>query len=172
MNLESRFDTVMFLHVGRQETDNGRERIHTGNLLEAHKVSDERNRSSHHLEHQAYPDDPGEKSNVENGARVDLCAIKQEENSPVVEDPKLKKEAVKAKPIKLAWETRRSNKIKPCPQRTKHKKSKRAEHMRTWIECNTRSLKWWTMKELNKPFSCAANRYARFKSNRRFKPGD
>ena len=101
-----------------------------------------------------------------------FCEINQGENVSSVEDPKLKKEAAKTKPIKLAGETRRSYKIKPCHKRTKQKKSKRAEYMKTWIEYNNRRLKWWTMKDLNKPFSCAANRYARFKSNRRFKPGD
>ena len=171
-SLESGFDTVIVPLVGRQETNNERERIHTGNLLEAHKVSYERNRRNNHPEHQAHPEEPGKTSDVENRPRMGLCDINQEENVSSVEDPKPKKEAEETKPNKRAGETRRNYKIRPYHQRTKQKKSKRVEHMKTWIEYNGRRLKWWTMKELNKPFSCAANRYARFKSNRRFKPGD
>ena len=109
---------------------------------------------------------------MEDFPREDHCALKQEENSPVAEDSELKKEVAKARMIKMAWVTRRSAKRKPCCQRKKEKRSKIVGYTRTWFECNIRSLKWWTMTELNQPYSCAANRYAKFKSNRRFKPGD
>ena len=44
---------------------------------------------------------------------------KQEENSTVAEDPKPKKEAVKAGMFGMAWGTRRSNERKPCRQQIK-----------------------------------------------------
>ena len=171
-NLESRIDTVTFPHVGRQETINERERMPTRNLSEAHKISDERNKSSHHLEHQALSDDSGEKSDVEDFPRENHCVIKQEVISSIVEESELKEDDTKARKIKMAWDIRRNNKRKPCSQRTKEKRNKRFGYKRTWFEGNIRSLKWWTMRELNQSYSCAANRYAKFKSNRRFKPGD
>ena len=68
---------------------------------------------------------------MEDVPRVDLCAIKQEENVSVVKVPKLKKEAAKAKQFKLARETRRSIGIKPCHQRTKEKKSMKLGYTKT-----------------------------------------
>ena len=33
-------------------------------------------------------------------------------------------------------------------------------------------IKWWTVVTSIQPYTCAANRYAKMRSNRRFKPGD
>ena len=109
---------------------------------------------------------------MEDVPREDHSTLQQEENIPTVSDSEVKKGLVKASMIKEARKTRKGTMKKPICQSTKAMRIKRVGNSGTWFDCAIRILKWWTMTELNQPYSCAANRYAKFKSNRRFKPGD
>ena len=93
-------------------------------------------------------------------------------NFSTVTDSEAKKEFVKARMMKMARNTRESTMKKPCRQRTKAMRIKRVRNNGTWFNCALQIVKWWTMTELIQPYGCAANRYAKFRSNRRFKPGD
>ena len=52
------------------------------------------------------------------------------------------------------------------------RRTKRVRDTGTWINCAYQIVMWWTMIASMQPYTCAANRYAKFGSNRRFKPGD
>ena len=97
--------------------------------------------------------------------------IKNEETANVT-DSKGKKEIVQTKMRNMARSTRKSIKKKPCCYPTKARRVKRVRNTGTWINCALQFVKCWTMIALSRPYTCAANRYAKFGSNKRFKPGD
>ena len=52
------------------------------------------------------------------------------------------------------------------------KRIKKVRNTGSWVNGVRQIAKWWTMFALIQSYTCAANRYAKFRSNRRFKPGD
>ena len=81
-------------------------------------------------------------------------------------------EIVKARMMKMARISREVTRKKPCHQPTNSRRIKRVRITGTWINCAVQIGKWWIMTASMQPYTCAANRYAKFGSNRRFKPGD
>ena len=81
-------------------------------------------------------------------------------------------EIVKARMMKMARISREVIRKKPCRQPTNSRRIKRVRITETWINCAAQFGKWWIMTASMQPYTCAANRYAKFRSNRRYKPGD
>ena len=57
-------------------------------------------------------------------------------------------------------------------QPAKAKRIKKVRNNGSWFIGVRQIAKWWTIVTSIQSYTCAANRHAKFRSNRRFKPGD
>ena len=89
-----------------------------------------------------------------------------------VTDSEAKEEIGNVRMMKMTQNTRESTRKISCRQPTNARRIKRVRNTGTYIKCALRIVKWWTMTASIQPYTCAANRYAKFRSYRRFKPGD
>ena len=84
----------------------------------------------------------------------------------------MKEEILNGRMMRVTQITRERTRKKPWRQPANARRIKKVRNTGAWVNSVHRIAKWWTMVASIQSYTCAANRYAKFRSNRRFKPGD
>ena len=89
-----------------------------------------------------------------------------------VTDLEVKEEILNVSMMRIEHITRERTRKKFWRQPANARRIKKVRNTGAGVNSVCRIAKWWTMVASIQSYTCAANRYAKFRSNRRFKPGD
>ena len=118
-------------------------------------------------------------SNLDTGFDIQFAILEDDEATTKTVEGKREKddeednaEIVKARMRKMEQNSREATRKKSCRHLRILRRIKKGTITGIWINCDIHIRSWWIMTTAMRPYTCAANRYAKFGSNRRFKPGD
>ena len=80
--------------------------------------------------------------------------------------------AINVRRLKSMQITRKRTRRRFWYQSQNKRRTKTSSNSSVCNNCLLQMVKWWAMTMIIGTYSCAANRHAKMKSNRRFKPGD
>ena len=154
-------------NIGRQETSKERDRRLLRQHLETKKLPNLRNNFWRRFNHQTQLG-----SMCDENACEDHRTLQKDTKISTVTGSKAKKEIRNVRMTKMAQNKKKSSRKKPYKYPVNAMRIKRVRNTGTCVNCALQTVKWWTMTASIQPYTCGANRYAKFRSNRRFKPGD
>ena len=131
-----------------------------------------RNKPRRWLKHQTQLDSICEKVEEEDDRSKNQRTLQKDGKVSAVTDSEGKEEIANVGMMRIAQITRERTRKKPWRQPVNARRIKIDRNTGAHANCGLRITKWWTMIASIQPYTCAANRYAKFRSNRRFKPGD
>ena len=87
-------------------------------------------------------------------------------------DSVLKEVIVNVRRLKSLQITNRRMRRRPWYRSQNKRRTKKSCNACIYTNCVLRIVKWWAVTSTIQSYTCSANRYAKMRSNRRFKPGD
>jgi len=99
------------------------------------------------------------------------CTNQKEVRIVPIADPELKEVIINPRRLKSMQIKGKRKRRKPW-YRSHVKRTKKSSNPGVCNSWLLQMVKWWAMTMIIGTYSCAANRYAKMRSNRRFKPGD
>ena len=89
-----------------------------------------------------------------------------------IADPELKEVIINPRGLKSMQIKGKRKRRKPWYRSHAKRRTKKSSNPGVCNSWLLQMVKWWAMTMIIGTYSCAANRYAKMRSNRRFKPGD
>ena len=158
-------------NIGVQETRKERDR----RLLRQHCATcrgpKERKKTFRHSRHQTRLDSIHENDGEEGRDQTSSTIPKDLRIAPVA-DSELEEVAINVRRLKSMQITRKRTRRRFWYQSQNKRRTKTSSNSSVCNNCWLQMVKWWAMTMIIGTYSCAANRYAKMRSNRRFKPGD
>ena len=158
--------------IRREESRKERDRRLLRQHRESCKGPNLKNKPRRRIKHRTQLDSICEIVEEEDDTSNNQRTLQNDETIPAVTNLEGKEEIVNVGMMKIAQITRERTRKKHWRQPVNARRIKIDRNTGTHANCGLRITKWWTMIALIQPYTCAANRYAKFRSNRRFKPGD
>ena len=162
-------DTVPNIEV--QETRKERDR----RLLRQHRATcrgpKERKKTFRHSRHQTRLDSIHENDGEEGRDQASSTIPKDLRIAPVA-DSELEEVAINVRRLKSMQITKKRTRRRSWHRSQNKRRTKTSSNSGVRNNCLLQMVKWWAMTMIIGTYSCAANKYAKMRSNRRFKPGD